>query len=135
MVIGLHAELGRGMAMNDGGKDSPNKSKNLFDNFKGQAGKRKTYLKQSKEHVNKRALAMKGVARPPNNAKAKEWAFVNKAKGYVLEGKNLRQLIRDNPHMFDGEKIKTIASGLQKLTTGTRKTKPHNFWKGWVLKL
>ena len=60
---------------------------------------------------------MKGVARPPNNAKAKEWAFVNKAKGYVLEGKNLRQLIRDNLHMFDGEKIKTIASGLQKLTT------------------
>ena len=76
------------MAMNDGGKDSPNKSKNLFDNFKGQAGKRKTYLKQSKEHVNKRALAMKGVARPPNNANAKEFIGKNSVKAKDLNVSN-----------------------------------------------
>ena len=104
----------------------------------------------SKERQSKRTKGVpqsldKVTGAHTNNIHAKQWAFVNKAKGFVLEGKNLAQLIRDNPQMFDDADLIKYKSSptqcraqvclsrlCQKISSTTDK---RNSWKGWMIKI
>lgn len=80
------------------------------------------------------------VGRHENNIHAKEWRFVNKSLGVVLEGKNLNRLVRDNEHLFDKKYLNwdkcgcTASRCLRGLTSKrTKSTRPRGSWNGWMI--
>jgi hypothetical protein len=123
----------------------------LFTPKTGEETGRKKGYKRTDESNIKLSLATKGkpqnieksTGAHENNHKAKWWSFINKANGFILEGKNLSQLIRDNPHMFDDDDVLITKKNdcrasiclRQLMTKKTEKTKPKNSWKGWMVKI
>ncbi len=81
--------------------------------------------------------------RGPNNHRAKYWSFTNKALGKTIAGRNLTQLVRDNPGLFGPNDLNwsrmenrcRATQGLRSLHCMNKRTgKPQaSIWKGWVI--
>jgi len=76
------------------------------------------------------------VGAKTDNQFAKTWAFHNTAKGKVLSGKNLNQLIRDHLDWFDPDDVvfngpNCRASICLRTLVAKSEKRTRNSWKGW----
>lgn len=116
-------------------------TKNLISGFSSLNADRKIIEKRSAragQTMRGRPQPMGPTGKNTDHCCAKEWSFHCKSNGYVLKGKNLNQLVRDNAFMFSEEDLNWDGCGCNATRAlgalCRRKGGTGCFsWKGWMV--